>query len=300
VWQSWGTGGYNFANQPFYDTNTYTSPSMFRFYSMGLGRWLSPDPFGPDVTNPQSLNAYPYALNNPTSLEDPLGLQPCPVGATEFAPGQCKGDTGSWPQFWGGNTQETFNGFNAPNCIVDSLETNCGELWSNLHGSATLLFEAAVGQGLANSTWSGTIWSNAPATQYTVNGIPDPIQFGLSTPTFLVGETTPDMFAGFTTEVGNGPQQGHEIETLVRGLNALTTPLQNVAVSGGLFLTGGAVVAVGAASTAYVCARAGPLGCAAFAMFGGVPTVAGGVAIIYTGWQYTRQVTLPSIVDLFR
>jgi RHS repeat-associated protein len=38
------------------------------------GRWLSPDPLGGDVTNPQSLNRYAYVLNNPTTLIDPLGL----------------------------------------------------------------------------------------------------------------------------------------------------------------------------------------------------------------------------------
>src|SRR5579875_3960344 len=38
------------------------------------GRWLSPDPLGGDITNPQSLNRYAYALNNPTTLVDPLGL----------------------------------------------------------------------------------------------------------------------------------------------------------------------------------------------------------------------------------
>jgi RHS repeat-associated protein len=92
VWQSWGTGGYNFANQPFYDTNTYTSPSMFRFYSMGLGRWLSPDPMGGDASNPQSLNRYAYALNNPTTLTDPLGLASCPPGTSEIGPGQCSGN----------------------------------------------------------------------------------------------------------------------------------------------------------------------------------------------------------------
>jgi len=35
---------------------------------------MSPDPLGGDITNPQSLNRYAYALNNPTTLTDPLGL----------------------------------------------------------------------------------------------------------------------------------------------------------------------------------------------------------------------------------
>jgi hypothetical protein len=39
-----------------------------------LGRWMTPDPLGGDVTNPQSLNRYAYALNNPTTFVDPLGL----------------------------------------------------------------------------------------------------------------------------------------------------------------------------------------------------------------------------------
>ena len=32
---------------------------------------------GGDITNPQSLNRYAYALNNPTTLTDPSGLGPC-------------------------------------------------------------------------------------------------------------------------------------------------------------------------------------------------------------------------------
>ncbi|HXJ95146.1 MAG TPA: RHS repeat-associated core domain-containing protein [Terriglobia bacterium] len=43
-------------------------------------RWLTPDPAGlaaVDLTNPQSLNRYAYVLNNPTTLIDPSGLDPC-------------------------------------------------------------------------------------------------------------------------------------------------------------------------------------------------------------------------------
>src|SRR3989475_13331992 len=48
---------------------------MFREYHPTQGRWISPDPLGGSVFNPQSLNRYAYALNNPTTLIDPLGLQ---------------------------------------------------------------------------------------------------------------------------------------------------------------------------------------------------------------------------------
>ena len=40
-------------------------------------RWTTPDPLGGEITNLQSLNRYAYALNNPTTLTDPLGLGPC-------------------------------------------------------------------------------------------------------------------------------------------------------------------------------------------------------------------------------
>ncbi len=44
-----------------------------RYYDPLLGRFLSPDPIVPDLENPQSLNRYAYALNNPISNVDPTG-----------------------------------------------------------------------------------------------------------------------------------------------------------------------------------------------------------------------------------
>src|SRR6185437_14289439 len=52
-----------------------------RTYASSLGRWLTPDPSGlaaVDPNNPQSWNRYAYALNNPASAFDPLGLDTCP------------------------------------------------------------------------------------------------------------------------------------------------------------------------------------------------------------------------------
>ncbi|TAN30641.1 hypothetical protein EPN29_14265 [bacterium] len=51
-----------------------------RYYSSGLGRFLSPDwsaapeatPYA-NLSNPQSLNPYAYVLNNPTTATDPNG-----------------------------------------------------------------------------------------------------------------------------------------------------------------------------------------------------------------------------------
>jgi RHS repeat-associated protein len=46
----------------------------FRYNSSSLGRFMSPDPLGGSISNPQSLNGYAYVLNNPLNLIDPLGL----------------------------------------------------------------------------------------------------------------------------------------------------------------------------------------------------------------------------------
>ncbi|MCR5696877.1 MAG: RHS repeat-associated core domain-containing protein [Marinilabiliaceae bacterium] len=46
-----------------------------RFYDPQLGRFLSPDPYVQDMTNPQNFNRYSYCLNNPLKYTDPSGMQ---------------------------------------------------------------------------------------------------------------------------------------------------------------------------------------------------------------------------------
>jgi len=49
--------------------------STTRRYHPTQGRWISPDSMIPNVYNPQSFNAYHYALNQPTDVTDPGGQQ---------------------------------------------------------------------------------------------------------------------------------------------------------------------------------------------------------------------------------
>jgi len=51
--------------------------ATYREYAVSTKRWLSPDPLGGSVFNPQSLNRYAYVGNNPTGAIDPLGLGAC-------------------------------------------------------------------------------------------------------------------------------------------------------------------------------------------------------------------------------
>jgi RHS repeat-associated protein len=45
-----------------------------RYNASTMGRFMSPDPLGGHLVNPQSLNKYAYVLNNPLTLTDPTGL----------------------------------------------------------------------------------------------------------------------------------------------------------------------------------------------------------------------------------
>lgn len=48
-----------------------------RYYGSSMGRFLSPDPLGGKLANPQSLNRYAYVLNNPLINTDPTGMYVC-------------------------------------------------------------------------------------------------------------------------------------------------------------------------------------------------------------------------------
>ena len=117
----------------------------FRFFASNLGRWHSPDPMGGDITNPQSLNLYAYALNNPMSLVDPSGLGPyqpceseedCPPGDClpdidpTCIPTQCDPVLGCEPP-WGGNGSGSGGGSSPPppNPIPPGPVT--GPIWPN-------------------------------------------------------------------------------------------------------------------------------------------------------------------------
>jgi len=45
-----------------------------RYMGSSPGRFMSPDPMGGHLTDPQTLNRYAYVRNNPLSLTDPTGL----------------------------------------------------------------------------------------------------------------------------------------------------------------------------------------------------------------------------------
>jgi RHS repeat-associated protein len=90
------------------DTETGNDYFGARYYGSGAGRFMSSDPSGGHLMNPQSLNRYAYVRSNPLSLTDPTGLSP-------NLPPPVEG-WGDWFQQLGGM------------CSVDFGETSCGLL----------------------------------------------------------------------------------------------------------------------------------------------------------------------------
>lgn len=67
-----------------YDGETGLYHALYRYYNPRLGLWMTPDPAGmaaTDPADPQSLNRYSYAYNDPCGLTDVLGLKPCTLTA---------------------------------------------------------------------------------------------------------------------------------------------------------------------------------------------------------------------------
>ena len=59
-----------------YENHLFADHAQFRQYGSTQGRWMRPDPYSGsyDLSNPQSLDRYVYAVNNPLSYIDPSGL----------------------------------------------------------------------------------------------------------------------------------------------------------------------------------------------------------------------------------
>lgn len=62
------------------DSESGNDYAMARYNINRLGRFSSTDPLSGSIAAPQSLNRYAYALNEPISLVDPLGLMTCAFG----------------------------------------------------------------------------------------------------------------------------------------------------------------------------------------------------------------------------
>ena len=76
-------GNYPFLTQKERDVEIGLDYFINRYYSSTQGRFTSVDPTlgSIDITNPQTLNRYTYALNNPLAYIDPDGLEALTIGS---------------------------------------------------------------------------------------------------------------------------------------------------------------------------------------------------------------------------
>jgi RHS repeat-associated protein len=82
--------GYERDAETAYGTSSGNDYAFARYYNARLGRFMSADPLGGDITDPQTLNLYTYVRNNPSKFIDPTGLIPC----DEFDDPSCGGSGG--------------------------------------------------------------------------------------------------------------------------------------------------------------------------------------------------------------
>jgi len=78
IWQQGGTRQSGVWAGLDWQINDPDIPSATREYSNNVNRWMTPDPGGRKVVridDPQTWNMYAYVGNNPTTLNDPGGLQ---------------------------------------------------------------------------------------------------------------------------------------------------------------------------------------------------------------------------------
>jgi RHS repeat-associated protein len=69
------------------DPETGLDYAMFRYYNPRLGRFMSSDPLGGDLADPQSQDGYSYVRNSTTAFVDPLGLSRNPAYFADTNPG---------------------------------------------------------------------------------------------------------------------------------------------------------------------------------------------------------------------
>ncbi len=114
-----------------------------RYYASSMGRFMSPDPsalYFADPMNPQTLNLYSYALNNPLKLTDPTGFEAaCHWSGNDWddtpdnggaKAGECEAQGGSFEDIPGPVTtvDVTANSDGSQTVDIDSHDANPGEM----------------------------------------------------------------------------------------------------------------------------------------------------------------------------
>jgi RHS repeat-associated protein len=300
-WQETQVNGQIFASTEQRSGTSSLDFTPSRPYDYGYYRWLTPDPMGGDLANPQSLNRYAYVMNNPTTLIDPTGLDT--INCT--IKNGCREPGGNGCTILNGCRDPGMNVNASMDCTIDGLASFCGQNIALVEAGAAAPCPNGDCNGIRASQGFGgsTIYQQwVPSTLSESPGGPDGVSATLQLNTAhwqTVGTLSSDFAApnlgAVNTSVANA---GQTIEGLVTTIHTVTEPLHNTAISYTFLLAGATLIQTGVGAMAVGCVGSGGLACGA-SIFGGVHVVAGGGALLYFGYQYTRQVTVPSFVGLF-
>jgi RHS repeat-associated protein len=108
------------------DDDSGNDYAMDRTYANRLGRFSSVDPLTGNMSDPQSLNRYTYALNDPINLVDPLG---------DSDGSSCLGDICGLSE-GGGPGGGASAGAGGNSCMLDGVETPCSVVGDLINSGA--------------------------------------------------------------------------------------------------------------------------------------------------------------------
>jgi RHS repeat-associated protein len=178
IWQQTGTRPWFVFGGLRWPVNDPLHPSATREFSSNVFRWNTPDPdnAGADVGDSQSWNAYAYALNNPTTLNDPEGtdVQVC-----------LNNENGGQDCQW--YSDEEYNKYAAAqNATNQGIEAPVGNASNLGHPTGNITCGTSV---------CGTVqWGEAPSQSASVG----PVEIGLA---FAGGV---GLLRGTTGDIGEG------------------------------------------------------------------------------------------------
>jgi len=144
---------FGFAGQR-YDSSTGLIHMGVRYYDPSLGRFISPDPIVPEPGNPQALNRYTYAYNNPLRFVDPSGFDPLDAAwESEFEAFHHR------PPTWQDRLVRLFS-------ISFPGEWN----WSNFYNSDGSYIEGSLERFLRDQRPSDRTWASMPGAMERLAG----------------------------------------------------------------------------------------------------------------------------------
>jgi RHS repeat-associated protein len=139
------------------DTESGLDYAFARYYNPRIGRFMSGDPLGGDILDPQSLNLYSYVGANPENRIDSVGMSP--DEATDWFAGFWASDSRASGTSWG------------PQILAGRNSNPVAKVWEE---GLRRYFETAVG---FNVRADGTILRFLPGIQLNIcisfNNIPD-------------------------------------------------------------------------------------------------------------------------------